>query len=108
MLYTGYTDEKQLGCDDEEKCKAIYLRKQNDILLVKRLMMPFTQGVEDARYYVEQAMEADKNKPKVGIELDPELEKENLECQDEIEIQHPDFVQINPDDFETEDNLTHK
>ena len=51
-------------------------------------------------------MEADKNKPKVGIELDPELEKENLECQDEIEMQHPDFIQINPDDFEAEDNLT--
>ena len=51
--------------------------------------MPFTQGVEEVRYYVEQAIEADKDKPKVGNELDPELEKENLECQDEIETQHP-------------------
>ena len=45
MLYTGYTDEQQLGCDDEAKCREIYLKKQNDILFVKNLMMPFTQGV---------------------------------------------------------------
>ena len=105
-LYTGYTDEQQLGCDDEEKCKENYLKKQNDILLVKRLMMPFTQGVEEARYYVQQAMENDKDKLNIGNDLDPELEKEILECDDEMEDLHPDFVQVNPDDFETEDNIT--
>ena len=106
MLYTGYTDEQKLGCDDEAKCREIYLEKQHDILFVKKLMMPFTQGVEEARYNVQQAMENDNSKHTVGNELDPELEKEILECQDEIEDLHPDFVQVNPDDFEVEDNLT--
>ena len=106
MLYTGYTDEQDLGCDDEDKCRAIYLRRQTDIQLVKKLMMPFTQGVEEARYYVQKAMENNIDDPKVGNELDPELEKGNLECQDEIENIHPDFVQVNPDDLDIEDNVT--
>jgi hypothetical protein len=28
MLYTGYTDEEQLGCDDEKKCCELYLREE--------------------------------------------------------------------------------
>ena len=34
MLYTGYTDEKQLGCDDEKKCRDMYIQKQNDIQFI--------------------------------------------------------------------------
>ena len=107
MLYTGYTDENQLGCDDEDMCRKLYLKKKNDIDMVKRLMMPYMQGVEEARHYVQQAMDEERQQTtNIGNELDPEQEQEIEECQDIEEILHPDFVQVNPDNQEFEKNLT--
>ena len=50
MLYTGYTDEEQLGCDDEQKCCELYLKMKDAIQHVKMHMMPFTDGVDEARH----------------------------------------------------------
>ena len=50
MLYTGYTDEEQLGCDDEQKCCELYLKMKDAIQHVKMHMMPFTDGVDKARH----------------------------------------------------------
>jgi hypothetical protein len=56
------------------------------------------QGVEEARHYVEQAMNEDREQTNnIGNELDPEQEKEIEECQELEEIMHPQFVQVNPD-----------
>ena len=107
MLYTGWTDEQQLGCDDEDKCRDLYLEKKNGIQFVKKHTMPFTQGVEEARHYVQEAMKNEREEnSNVGQELDPELEQEILECQDDEEQLHPDYVQINPDDQDFENNVT--
>ena len=77
MLYTGYTDEKQLGCDDEKKCRELYVKKQKDIEFMKKHLMPFAQGVEEARHYVQEARNIDGNADNnVGNELDPTLEQE--------------------------------
>ena len=57
MLYTGYTDEKQLGGDDEKKCRELYLENKDAIQYVKSHLMPFTDGVEEARHFVQQAMQ---------------------------------------------------
>ena len=56
MLYTAYTDEEQLGANDFEKCLELYLEKKDAIQFVKSKMMPFTQGVEEARHYLDEAM----------------------------------------------------
>ena len=107
MLYTGWTDEQELGCDNEEKCTKLYLEKYTSIQYVKKYLMPFSQGVETARHYVQQAMnEESKTKSNVGDHLDPELEKEKLENEDGEELPHPDYVQINPDDLDMENNMT--
>ena len=101
MLYKGYTDEQQLGCDDEEKCRELYLRNKDAIQFVKTHMMPFAQGVEEARYYVQEAMKNEgEGIDNIGDVLDPELEQEIVECQDNEELLHPDFVQLNPDELE--------
>ena len=107
MLYTAYTDENQLGANDEEKCRKLYLEKKDDIQLVKRYMMPFLEGIEEARYYVEEAMKEQQEKTNhiVGDDLDPEKEKEIEECQDEEDEMHPDFLQVNPDDQDFATNL---
>ena len=69
-------------------------------------MMPYAQGVEEARYRVEEAMkEGTTSLKNIGNELDPEQEKEIVECEDGDDQMHPDFVQVNPDDFDFESNL---
>ena len=107
MLYTGYTDERQLGCDDETKCRELYFKKKDAIDSVKRLMMPFMQGVEEARHYVEAAKQDENERSNnIGNELDPEQEQEIVDCQEIEETLHPEFVQVNPDNVEFENNLT--
>ena len=52
LLYTPYTDEKQLGSNDEKLCRQLYLQKQEQINHAKQYLLPFAQGVEEARFYV--------------------------------------------------------
>ena len=68
--------------------------------------MPFAQGVDEARHYIQEAMNNEKKTSNnVGDELDPALEQDNLECQDDEQLIHPDFVTLNPDDLEYDDDL---
>ena len=69
-------------------------------------MMPYAQGVEEARYQVEQAMaDGAISLNDTGDQLDPEQEKEIDECNDGDDEMHHEFSQINPDDHDFEDNL---
>ena len=104
MLYHGFIKEEELGCDDETKCRNLYLEKKDAIQYVKRYLLPFAQGVEEARHYVEQALQNEPEKNNFGEVLDPELEKENEECRNSEEQIHPDYV-LNPNDFEFDNSL---
>ena len=51
---------------------------------VKKYMMPYLEGVEEARYYVQEAMKEDERPHNnIGDELDAEQEKEIFECDEE-------------------------
>ena len=102
MLYYGFTDEEELGADDEQKCLVNYLENETGITFVKQHLLPYMEGIEEARHYVEESM-ADQNN--IGKILDPEQEQEIEECQEEDELMHPDFEHLNPDDFEIDSNL---
>ena len=70
-------------------------------------MLPFAQGVEEARYYVEEAAKDESSmNQNIGNDLDPELEREVIECRDSDETPHPDFEHLNPDELEFENNVT--
>ena len=72
-------------------------------------MLPFAQGVEEARYYVEEAAKDESSATKnIGNKLDPELEKEVIECLESEEIPHPDFEHLNPDELEFDNNMTQR
>ena len=108
MLFHGFTDEDDLGCDDEDKCKNLYLEKKDAIQFVKSHLMPFAQGVEEARHYAEQARQNwEQSEDKTGDKLDPEQEQENEECNEGEDQLHPDYSQLNPDDYEFEKDLNH-
>ena len=104
LLYMPYTDENDLGCDDEEKCRNLYMENKENIQFVKRYLLPFAQGVEEARHYVQESMKNEDRPHNIGNTLDPEMEKESLECREEEEMIHPDFVQIHPDNFDNHSN----
>ena len=106
ILYKGFTDENDLGCNDQDKCRKIYLDNFEAIQFVKSRMMPFAQGVEEARYHVELAKQSEGQvSGNIGEVLDPEQEQEIEECQEGEENPHPDFVQLNPDQLEFDNNL---
>ena len=48
MLYTGYTDEEQLGPNDEKKCRDLYFKKKDAIQYVKSHLMPYSEEIEEA------------------------------------------------------------
>ena len=103
MLYKGFTDEEELGANDEQKCMSLYIENKEAIQFVKSKLMPFAQGVEEARLIVEQANEEINNK-KMGDILDSEMEQEIQECNEGEEEPHPDF-QLNPDEIDNDDQL---
>ena len=47
--------------------------KPNNIQHVKQYLMPFAQGVEEARFYVQQAMKNGQEETNIGDEVDGEL-----------------------------------
>ena len=55
MLYKGFQDENELGANDEAKCRDLYFQNEEAIKFVKSHLMPFAQGVDEARHYIEQA-----------------------------------------------------
>ena len=59
LLYYPHFHESEIFPDDETACKNLYLEKQQQILAVKSQVMEHLQGVDEARYFVEQAI-ADK------------------------------------------------
>ena len=106
MLYTAYTDEQELGCDNEERCRKLYLENRENIQYVKKHIIPYAQGVEEARHFIEEARKNDQESENVGNQLDPEYEQDVHECQGEEDLLHPDYVQVNPDDFEIDDKTS--
>ena len=63
-------------------------------------MMPFTEGVEEARYYIQEATKDERTSTNnIGDELDPEQEQEIIDCQDDEDLLHPDFTHVNPDEL---------
>ena len=72
--------------------------------MVKKYILPFAQGIEEARHYIAEAMKQEKTE-NVGNHLDPEHEHEILECEEEEQELHPDFVQLNPDEQDFENDL---
>ena len=80
------------------------MKGKEEIEYVKKHMMPFSEGVQEARELVEAMEEAVKDKD-IGNELDPEYEQEVVECLDENEEAHPDFIQVDPENLGVEGNL---
>ena len=94
---------------DIDQIESLYDEKYQDqskVDIVKRQVMEHLEGVEEARYNVEQAKK-EIDLTEIGKALDSVLEQENADCQDEELVEHPDFLHADPDQVTTgEENKT--
>ena len=95
MLYTPQRDEIP-----RESIEALYLEEfqgELKVARVKRQVMPFLQSVEESRLMVEEMQkQLDLDLTETGVNLDPQAEQENEECEEEGEQDHPDFLHLDP------------
>ena len=63
--------------------------------------MEHLERVEEARYYVEQ-VKKEIDLTDIAEKLDPTLEQNNADCDDDVETEHPDFTHIDPGQITTE------
>ena len=99
MLYRPTREEFKL-----DMVEALYeetFEGKRKIDIVKEQVMEHLEGVEEARYYVEQ-MKKEMETTETGIKLDPTLEQDNADCEDEVSEDHPDFLHIDPGNLPTE------
>ena len=48
MLFKGFTNENEIGSQDEDKCRDIYIKHKEALQEVKQALLPFAKGVEEA------------------------------------------------------------
>ena len=102
MLYRPTREEI-----DMDKVDSMYKETFNGerkVDIVKRQVMEHLEGVEEARYYVEQ-VQKELDTATVGDKLDPAQEQDNADCEDEGTEDHPDFIHIDPGQVTSEENI---
>ena len=70
---------------------------------VKTQIMEWMEDVEEARYYVEETMKNDLNVGETGEEIDPEKEKEDLECDMEGIEEDEQYVHLDTEGLKGKD-----
>ena len=94
MFYTCYNEETYNRWHDDDICCAEYLRKQNEIRLVKSQIMEWIDLVDEARYYVEQVLKDNLPLDDIGDELDAEGKQEDSDCNEEGIIDDPRYQHL--------------
>lgn len=81
MLYSPHYDDI-----DKSRIHELFTENyngENKIRLVKNQVMPYLEGVEEARFYCEQ-MEKEEELEETGVMLDPQNEQDEEEAQEEM------------------------
>ena len=93
MLYRP--TNKEIEVDQIENLYNDMNGDKRKVDIVKSKVMEHLEGVEEARYYVEQAKK-ELDLSEISNELDAALEQENADCVAEGLVEHPDFVHADP------------
>ena len=96
MLFHPFRDENELFPDDEEKCEQLYLKNEDKIKIVKAQLMPFLESVDEAQQIYQENREKEERgiEEVMGADLDPEMEQEIADGDEEEEEDHPDYYHI--------------
>ena len=100
MHYIPFRDEeKEFKPDDHEFIENLYRKNEERIRIIKGKVMEHLENVEEARYYVEEATK-ELNLEEIGATLDAAKEQVNAECIEEDEEIHPDFIHLDTENVE--------
>ena len=105
MLYRPITEEI-----DKDQVESLYDDMHGDerkVNIVKTQVMEHLEGVEEARYYIEQ-VKKEIDLTNIANKLDPTLEQENADCDEEVLGEHPDFIHIDPGQMTADESGTTK
>ena len=101
MLYTHFRED---DLEDYENNTAInYEKKEKWIRSVKSVVMEHLENVEEARYMVEQSNKK-VDMDVIGAELNPTYEQDQVECLEEGQSQHPDYLHLDTDGIQNLEN----
>lgn len=109
MMYIAFRDEEEeFRPDDTDFIENFYIENEDRIRSIKKKVMEHLENVEEARYFVEEAVKK-LNLEDVGANLD--AAKEQADADDEydnlIREEHPDYDFLNTDnvDLKEKDDL---
>ena len=106
MLFHPFRDEAELFPDDEEKCINLYLKNEDKIKRAQARLMPFLESVDEAQKLYQENREKEERgiEEVMGAELDPEMEQEAADVDEEDDENHPDYYHIDTDQVENDGN----
>ena len=91
----------------ENDTAELYRKKEMWIKNVKSKVMEHLESVEEARYMVEQSLK-EVDIDDVGVELSSTHEQEQADCQVEGLNEHPDYLYMDADGVNHEENTTNR
>ena len=103
MLYRA--TDSEIDIDQVEHMYEEMYQDKRIVDIVKNQVMEHLEGVEEARYYVEQAKK-EVDLTELGEMLDPTLEQDNDDCMEEGVEEHPEMTHADPDQLQTEEELS--
>ena len=80
-----------------------YEKFKDDIKKVKRQIMEWIEDVEEARYFVEEAMNNEIDLDETGVNLDPEKHQDEIECDIEGIEEDEKFSHLDPEGLKDRD-----
>ena len=93
MLYRPTREEFNL-----EEVASLYddtYHGERKVDIVKRQVMEHLEGVEEARFYVEE-VKKEIDTTETANKMDPALEQDNADCDEDVTEEHPDYIHIDP------------
>ena len=113
MMYKSFSSEDYDRWHDDEKCQEDYEKHKDIIRKVKGKVMEWMEDVEEARYYVEEVMKGDVDVDQIGEVIDPENQKDNLDCDVDGIEEDEQYAHLDPEglkqlDFSTTGNWFRK
>ena len=102
MLFHPFRNEAELFPDDEDKCINLYLKNEDKIKRAQAQLMPFLESVDEAQKLYQENKEKEERgiEEVMGAELDPEMEQEAADGDEEEDEEHPDYYHIDTDQVE--------
>ena len=96
-MYKSFDQEDHERWHDDENCQEDYEKYKEIIKNVKERVMEWMEDVEEARYFVEEAMKNDIDIEETGENLDPEKHKDGIECDMEGREEDEQYKHLDPE-----------